>query len=91
MGLGHRAILAHMGIKARVRRWTDGTATVGVCARQGLGKLRHVSTQSLWIQQRAPVTSRLSVYMSLPTDLYLSRHGFGLGPGFGTLTLFEEQ
>ena len=32
--------------------WTDSTATMGICGRQGLGKLRHVDTQCLWIQQR---------------------------------------
>ena len=35
-----------------MRVWTDSTATIGICGRQGLGKLRHVDTQCLWIQQR---------------------------------------
>ena len=34
-----------------LRVWTDSTATMGICRRQGLGKLRHINTQCLWIQQ----------------------------------------
>ena len=26
---------------------------MGICGRQGLGKLRHVDTKSLWVQQKA--------------------------------------
>ena len=35
-----------------MRVWTDSTATMGICGRSGLGKLRHVDTRSLWVQQR---------------------------------------
>ena len=35
-----------------MRVWTDSTATIGICGRQGLGKLRHIDTQCLWIQQK---------------------------------------
>ena len=35
-----------------LRVWTDSTATIGICGRQGLGRLRHIDTQCLWIQQR---------------------------------------
>ena len=30
---------------------TDSSAAIGVCHRQGLGKLRHLAVQDLWIQQ----------------------------------------
>ena len=32
--------------------WTDSTATIGICGRDGLGKLRHIDTQCLWLQQK---------------------------------------
>ena len=32
--------------------WTDSTAAVGISTRQGLGKLRHIDTHTLWIQER---------------------------------------
>ena len=41
-----------LGHEVPVRVWTDSIATMGICGRHGLGKLRHVDTQCLWIQQR---------------------------------------
>ena len=32
--------------------WTDSTATIGICGRDGLGKLRHIDTQCLWLQHQ---------------------------------------
>ena len=32
--------------------WTDSSAAVGICTRQGLGKLRHIDTHTLWVQER---------------------------------------
>ena len=52
VSLGYQARLEDLGVKLPVRLWTDSTATIGICGRQGLGKLRHVDTRSLWIQQR---------------------------------------
>ena len=50
--LGYQALLRDLGIQLPVRVWTDSSATLGICGRQGLGKLRHIDTQCLWIQQR---------------------------------------
>ena len=52
ISLGYQALLRDVGIRLPVRVWTDSTATIGICGRQGLGKLRHIDTQCLWIQQR---------------------------------------
>ena len=52
VSLGYQALLKDVGLALPVRVWTDSTATIGICGRQGLGKLRHVDTQCLWIQQR---------------------------------------
>ena len=41
-----------LGHSLPVRVWTDSTATLGICGRQGLGKLRHIDAQCLWVQQR---------------------------------------
>ena len=51
-GLGYQALLADLGVKLHLRVWTDSTASIGICGRLGLGKLRHIDTQTLWIQQR---------------------------------------
>ena len=51
-GLGYQALLQDLGLALRLRVWTDSSASIGICRRQGLGKLRHIDTQTLWIQQR---------------------------------------
>ena len=48
VGLGQQALLRDIGIELPVRVWTDSTAAIGICGRQGLGKLRHLACQSLW-------------------------------------------
>ena len=34
-----------------LRIWTDSSAAIGICQRQGLGKVGHLDIQTLWIQQ----------------------------------------
>ena len=50
-GLGFQALLSDLGISLPLRVWTDSSAAIGIAERQGLGKLRHVSTHLLWVQQ----------------------------------------
>ena len=52
IGLGYQSLLKDLDIGLPLRVWTDSTATLGICRRQGLGKLRHIDTQFLWIQLR---------------------------------------
>ena len=52
IGLGQAALFADIGIQVPLRVWTDSSAAIGICGRQGLGKLRHVACQTLWVQQR---------------------------------------
>ena len=49
---GVRSLLADFGVKCKSRVWTDSSASVGMCSRQGLGKVRHLDTQTMWVQQR---------------------------------------
>ncbi len=51
IGLGYQSLLSDLGQKIPVRIWTDSSAAIGVCSRQGLGKLRHLDTHALWVQQ----------------------------------------
>ena len=48
-GLGYQAMLEDVGIRLPLRVWTDSTAAVGICSRQGLGKMRHLDTHLLWV------------------------------------------
>ena len=52
VALGYQAMMEDLGLSLPVRVWTDSTATMGICGRRGLGKLRHIDTQCLWIQQK---------------------------------------
>ena len=51
VGLGCQSLLRDFGIELPVRVWTDSSAAIGICTRQGLGKLRHLDTHTLWVQQ----------------------------------------
>ena len=56
-----------------LRVWTDSTASMGICQRQGLGKLRHVDTRALWLQQkvrRGEVELRKVKGTENPADLF---------------------
>jgi len=76
MALGFQALLLDLGVQAPVRVWTDSSAAIGICSRQGLGKLRHLDTHTLWIQQ-AVRTGRISLRkvpgVANPADL-LTKH-----------------
>ena len=49
--LGQQSLFADLGVPLDVRAWADSSAAVGICSRQGLGNLRHIDTQALWIQE----------------------------------------
>ena len=45
-----QSLLRDLGHELPVRVWTGSSAAIGVCTRQGLGKLRHLDTHTLWVQ-----------------------------------------
>ncbi len=65
-----------LGYQALLRVWTDSSAAIGICSWQGLGKLRHLDTHTLWVQQ-AVRSGRLELKKVLgdenPADL-LTKH-----------------
>ena len=52
MGIGLRALGKDLGTKLLLTVFTDSTAAKGIAQRRGLGKLRHMDVQFLWIQER---------------------------------------
>ena len=52
VGLGQRALLLDIGIDIPLWVWTDSSAAIGICGRQGIGKVRHLACHTLWVQQR---------------------------------------
>ena len=51
-GLGHQSIMKDFGYDTPVRVWTDSSAALGISTRSGLGKLRHLETHTLWVQEK---------------------------------------
>ena len=51
-GLGHQAIMSDYGVDLPVRLWTDSSAALGISKRSGLGKIRHLATHTLWLQEK---------------------------------------
>lgn len=39
------------GIECKGRVWADATAALGIVSRRGLGKVRHLDTSLLWVQE----------------------------------------
>ena len=51
-GLGTRSILEDMGIYMKIKLSEDSTAAKGIADRTGLGKVRHIEVNQLWIQEK---------------------------------------
>ncbi len=49
--MGYQSLLRDLGVYLPIRLWTDSSAAIGICSRQGLGKIRHLDTHTLWAQQ----------------------------------------
>ena len=50
--LGMQALMSDLGLAARIKISSDATAALGIAARQGLGKIRHIAVADLWLQQK---------------------------------------
>ena len=51
-GLGLQSLCVDLGIPVKIKILTDAAAAVGICRRRGLGKIRHLATADLWVQDR---------------------------------------
>ena len=49
--LGLVAYAKDLGIFLKGTMYTDASAALGIAQRRGLGRVRHVQTQALWVQQ----------------------------------------
>ena len=49
--LGVVSLMADMGLAVEGEIFGDSTAALAIAQRQGIGKLRHVRTQALWVQE----------------------------------------
>ena len=51
VAIGLRSIMMDLGVKLKIELFTDATAAKGIGQRIGLGKVRHLETSQLWLQQ----------------------------------------
>ena len=51
-GLGMKSVLSDFDHPVSIEIHSDATAAIGICKRQGLGRVRHLATADLWLQQR---------------------------------------
>ena len=51
--LGMKHLRAEMGSKVSVKVLTDSSAARGAVMRTGCGRMKHVATQNLWVQEKA--------------------------------------
>ena len=51
-GLGLRSLAADLGWTLALKVYTDSSAAIGICKRTGIGKVRHLATAQLWVQDR---------------------------------------
>ena len=52
IAMGLASVARDLGLHWRLVVQTDASAAIGVCRRRGLGKIRHLSTADLWIQDK---------------------------------------
>ena len=50
-GIGIQSNLVDLGILADLLIWSDASAARAVASRRGLGKVRHLHTRFLWLQE----------------------------------------
>ena len=41
-----------LNISLRGELWSESSAAIGIASRKGFGKVRHLHTQYLWVQER---------------------------------------
>ena len=51
-GLGMQSILKDMGVHMKVQVLTESSAAKGIASRRGLGKVRHIEVNQLWVQEK---------------------------------------
>ena len=50
-GLGIQSICRDLGYDYQLKVHSDATAAIGIARRRGMGKIRHLDTTDLWVQE----------------------------------------
>ena len=65
--LGLKSLCADLGLDAHLQIHADSSAAIGICRRSGIGKVRHLATGQLWVQERLR-NKDFSLYKVLGTN-----------------------
>ena len=65
--LGLKSMAEDFGDEVAGAIWSDATAAIAIAQRGGLGKLRHIQTQHLWMQERV-ANKEVSISKVLGTE-----------------------
>ena len=52
IGLGIRGIKSDRGVNSKIEVLTDSSAAKGISARKGVGRVRHIVVNQLWVQDK---------------------------------------
>ena len=52
LGLGMQSLILDLGFKVKVRVHSDACAAIGIARRRGLGRVRHLHVEDLWVQSK---------------------------------------
>ena len=52
MGIGVQSVISDMGVSYELQVLTDSSAAKGIASRHGLGKVRHIEVNQLWVQEK---------------------------------------
>ena len=88
--LGMASLAGDFGKDVTAQVWSDSSAAIGITSRKGLGKVRHVKVQTLWVQDKMKQgdigvhkvegTKNMSDILTKHVDAAtLTRHLAGLG------------
>ncbi len=70
-GLGMKSMLGEVGIDVKVTVKTDAAAAKGIASRRGMGKVRHIEMNQLWVQEK--LLKEVFV-LKIGTDEHLAEH-----------------
>merc|ERR1712143_22283 len=52
IALGLKSVMQDFGVSLDVTILTDASAAKGIASRRGLGKVRHIEVNQLWVQEK---------------------------------------
>ena len=52
IALGLRSVMRDLGVNLAITIQTDASAAKGIASRRGLGRVRHIEVNQLWVQEK---------------------------------------